>query len=86
MFCKNRIFEIKLKINCKNIFFVNCFYCECLSNEMNINYVYFVVDIQVLNIFMCLWSVVVFFIEVLRKLEKSIIKMFSFVVVSLKYF
>lgn len=34
---------------------------------------------------MCLWSVVVFFIEVLRKLEKSIIKMFSFVVVSLKY-
>lgn len=84
-FRKNRTLETKLKINCKNTFFANCFYCERLSNEMNINHAHFAADIQVSNTPMCLWSAVASFIEVLRKLEKSTTKMSSFVAVSSKY-
>lgn len=84
-FRKNRTLETKLKINCKNTFFANCFYCERLSNEMNINHAHFAADIQVSNTPMCLWSAVASFIEVLRQLEKSTTKMSSFVAVTSKY-
>lgn len=84
-FRKNRTLETKLKINCKNTFFANCFYCERLSNEMNINHAHFAADIQVSNTPMCLWSAVASFIEVLRQLEISTTKMSSFVVVTSKY-
>lgn len=83
-FRKNRTLETKLKINCKNTFFANC-YCERLSNEMNINHAHFAADIQVSNTPMCLWSAVASFIEVLRQLEKSTTKMSSFVAVTSKY-
>lgn len=71
MFRKNRTLETKLKINCKNTIFTNCFYCGRSSYDTDINHAHFAADIQVPNKFMCLWSTVTFFIGFLSKLEKS---------------